>query len=371
MVSKDIIRFVSLMLVVLQFNALRERHKLTRSALLLPKFAPWRKLLWHGDDLSFLHVVGFTRGAFWEVVTVIFPPNDLRRSRVGRPSNLDPGDCVGILLMFLNSKMYYKHLCMIFGVVPTTISEVINKVLMKATKKLSKHPAARVKFPDEQEMEMYAEMVRSREPLAHNIIGFIDGVAIPVQCSDDENEQNAYYNGYYHDTTVNNVFAFSPTGKIIHASINFPGSWHDSAVCFSLCEKMIEDVHVFAFCVDQGFPRSGLLYDKFVGPLSRRAKAALAAEVKDLIIRQHEVYISLRQAAEWGMRALQGSFSRLKSRLTSNKQKRHAIILCIVLLHNFRTERVGLNQIAAVFNAEYEQYIHLDGYDRIARFFGE
>ena len=42
---------------------------------------------------------------------------------------------------------------------------------------------------------------------------------------------------------------------------------------------------------------------------------------------------------------------------------------CICLLHNFRTELVGLNQIAAVFNPEYDQYINLDGYDRIAKFF--
>lgn len=30
---------------------------------------------------------------------------------------------------------------------------------------------------------------------------------------------------------------------------------------------------------------------------------------------------------------------------------------------------MGLNQIATVFNPEYEQYINLDGYDRIARYF--
>ncbi len=30
---------------------------------------------------------------------------------------------------------------------------------------------------------------------------------------------------------------------------------------------------------------------------------------------------------------------------------------------------MGVNQIATVFNPEYEQYINLDGYDRIARYF--
>ena len=91
--------------------------------------------------------------------------------------------------------------------------------------------------------------------------------------------------------------------------------------------------------------------------------------MRDLIIARHAIYVSLRQASEWGMRALQGTFARLKSRLTSNKEKRAAIILGIVLLYNFRTKFIALNQIATVFNPLYEQYRNLEGYDRIARYF--
>jgi len=69
------------------------------------------------------------------------------------------------------------------------------------------------------------------------------------------------------------------------------------------------------------------------------------------------------------MRGLQGSFSRLKARLGSNKEKRGLIILSILLLHNFRTEYVGLNQIATAYNPHYEQYINLENYDRIANYF--
>jgi hypothetical protein len=67
---------------------------------------------------------------------------------------------------------------------------------------------------------------------------------------------------------------------------------------------------------------------------------------------------------------MQGTFaSRLKSRLTSNKEKRRCILEGCVYVHNFRIEYVGLNQIATVFNYHYEQYISLDTYDRIARYF--
>ena len=61
--------------------------------------------------------------------------------------------------------------------------------------------------------------------------------------------------------------------------------------------------------------------------------------------------------------------TRLKSRLTANNRMRALIIETILLLSNFRTSHVGLNQIATVFNPHYDQYVNVDGYDRIARYF--
>ena len=69
------------------------------------------------------------------------------------------------------------------------------------------------------------------------------------------------------------------------------------------------------------------------------------------------------------MRGLQGSFSRLKSRITSRNETRYKLIYSILVLHDLRVARVGLNQIAIVFNPHYQQYINIHGYDRIARFY--
>jgi len=161
-------------------------------------------------------------------------------------------------------------------------------------------------------------------------------VSIPIQCSEDPIEQSKYYNGYHHDTMINNVLLFAPTGKIVYACLNSPGSWHDSQVCASLIAKVLRSIGVYKICVDQGFPRSGELYDKLVGPMSRKTRSGLAPALRPLLLRRHNIYVSLRQSSEWGMRALQGSFSRLKSRLTSNKEKRLKVLKSIVLLHNFR-----------------------------------
>ena len=40
-----------------------------------------------------------------------------------------------------------------------------------------------------------------------------------------------------------------------------------------------------------------------------------------------------------------------------------------ILIHNFRTDIVGSNQIKTIFDPEYERYINLDGYDRISQYY--
>ena len=71
------------------------------------------------------------------------------------------------------------------------------------------------------------------------------------------------------------------------------------------------------------------------------------------------------------MRGLQGTFPRCKQHLPSDKDKRKRVLEYIILVHNFRTEVVGRNQISAVFAPEYEQVINIHGYDRIRRYYLE
>jgi hypothetical protein len=69
------------------------------------------------------------------------------------------------------------------------------------------------------------------------------------------------------------------------------------------------------------------------------------------------------------MRGMQGSFPRCKKRLPSDSRKRRIVLESIVLIHNFRTELVGSNQIKTVFDPEYERVINLEGYDRISKYY--
>lgn len=211
--------------------------------------------------------------------------------------------------------------------------------------------------------------VQNREPVAHDVIGFLDGVSLHSECSSDTLEQNAMYNGYHADTMVNNIIVYGADGKVIMCALNFPGSSHDGSLCTNILPILREKIGVFKICVDQGFPRRGDALDILVGPVSKRSARSLSPLLRDYILRLSNVYVSLRQASEWGMRCLQGSFPRIKRRLPSKKVKRKRIIESIILLHNYRTHFVGRNQIRAVFDPEYERVINITGYDRIARYF--
>ena len=270
MIIDDSAMLVTILLAaILYYNSLRNRHKLTRSAIVSPKLSPWQHLLVNGDNQSFLEMTGFSKSAFKKLEKVVFPPVDYV-APFGRPSSLDQRGELGLYLFYVNSTMKSKHLYIVFGIVPTTACTVINKMIKVIVEKLRKHPASRIRFPDQQQMAIYAQMVNNREPAINNVIGFVDGLSIPVQCSDDILQQNAAYNGYHHDTMCNNVMAFAPTGKIIFACLNYPGSWHDSQVCAPLIDIVVREIGQYAFCVDQGFPRSGDLFDKFVGPMSQK-----------------------------------------------------------------------------------------------------
>jgi hypothetical protein len=364
--KKSLLYLCVLYVVVRWYNGRRTNVKLTRSGILAPRMAPWLRLLHYGDNHSFLTLTGFTRVVFRRLEAVLLEGEPPRK---GRTPELDFTGQLGLYLLYLGSRMALKQLCLIFGIVPSTASVFINRFAKMVPKKLRHEAHAEVRFPSQQRMAELADLVHRREPGVRNIIGFVDGLALPVQCSSQEREQALYYNGYHHDTTINNVFLFLADGKIGFACINFPGSWHDSRVCTDLIEAVLENIGIHAICVDQGFPRGGELLGVFVGPMSKRQRRLVPQELLETVMRKHALYVSLRQASEWGMRALQGTFPRIKSRLTSDKEKRKNIVHSVVLLHNFRTSYIGLNQIATVFNREYEQYINLDGYDRIARYF--
>jgi hypothetical protein len=81
--------------------------------------------------------------------------------------------------------MNHKHLCLIFGIVPGVCSKVICAMLRLAVRRIFDNPIAEVRIPSPEKMLQFAGMVQSREPLVDDVIGFMDGVSIPAECTDE------------------------------------------------------------------------------------------------------------------------------------------------------------------------------------------
>ncbi len=97
-------------------------------------------------------------------------------------------------------------------------------------------------------------------------------------------------------------------------------------------KKRIRD---YKICVDQGLPRSGDAYGTFVGPVTKRAVQRLHRDVRNYLLCISNVHTLLRQASEWGMRGLQGTFPRCKKRLPGDDEMQRLVLDAIVLVHNF------------------------------------
>jgi hypothetical protein len=130
-INDDVVSLLLILLVVVTVNNSRHRHRLTRSALLHPILSPWNQLLRNADDGSFLSITGFNRVGFKELERTVFPIEDIALIGVknGRPEILDNKGKLGLFLLYVTSRMEVKHLCLIFGVPPTTCIRYINKMM--------------------------------------------------------------------------------------------------------------------------------------------------------------------------------------------------------------------------------------------------
>jgi hypothetical protein len=141
-----------------------------------------------------------------------------------------------------------------------------------------------------------------------DVIGFMDGMSLTSECTSEPLVQNSMYSGYHSDTMVNNLFAYAPDGKVIFCAINFPGSWHDGSIMANVLPYICKKIGTYKMCVDQGLPRTGDAVDVLVGPISRTQAYRHAPNFHPFLLRLSNVYVSLCQASEWGMRGLQGTF---------------------------------------------------------------
>ena len=216
---------------------------------------------------------------------------------------------------------------------------------------LKKLPLATVTFPNHDQIYEFASAMALRYPSMFGMFAFLDGMKIRVEQSSDDDIQNAYYNGWTCSHYISNIFMFSPDGCIIYSIVNCPGSWHDSVVTQlgGLYNVLHEKVPPGYFAVaDSAFP----VYGNDGMHIKRPPKANETSTMSQLNLTNQQMHdlVSMRQSAEWGIKSLEGTFTRLKRQFPWKDQGNRGNILenCVMLV-NLRARLVGLNQIRIVW----------------------
>jgi DDE superfamily endonuclease len=277
----------------------------------------------------------------------LIAPLPEREKRQGRPRLISATDCLGLVLAWTRTRGSTMVLQIIFGMTSTPVSMYLKfgrRILIKV---LSKEPSAAIRIPDVDTIMKYQQVIQNRHPNLQGVWCTMDGLKLYLQQAGEASIQNNFYNGWTHDHYVSNVIVFCPDGTIPICCYNVPGSVHDSMVAeWGGVYEKLGRVHrqTGGMCtVDSAFSKRNYPY------LIKSAQNGGVGETPEQFaanVRLNAEATSMRQSAEWGMRALQSSFPRLKDRFIYEEYGERKIILkTMLLLYNLRARKVGINQI--------------------------
>jgi hypothetical protein len=230
---------------------------------------------------------------------------------------------------------------MIFGLTGTAVQIYVKFGRRLLIRILEKDEDAKVSIPSDAKIETYKQSVLDRHPRLHDVWLTMDGLKVYLQQSPDFHVQNRFYNGWTHDHYITNVLGFAPDGTIPICCINVPGCIHDSTVAewggiYDKLEVIYERTGG-RVTVDSAFSKKRC--DFLI-----KSSQELPGTANEILI--NEDATSMRQSAEWGMRAFQSSFPRIKDRLSYEEAgERKLILRCLILIYNYRANKVGINQI--------------------------
>jgi DDE superfamily endonuclease len=274
-------------------------------------------------------VTGFDHAAFGTLLTIFEPyfyaytpwvgkSDGTRMKRIkkkpgiefGHPRKIDAKSCLARALAWYRFRGAEFILQGWFGFTGTHLNvwlKFSRRVLLYV---LWKNELARVKMPTEDMVYSYKSMIKMRHPALDDVYCFADGLKLEFENTDGElDEQSMFYNGWTHGHYITNLFVFGADGRIINAVVNAPGLVHDSTLAkwgdvYGKLEDMYHKTQGIC-CMDSAFAAGD---SPFV--LKSAQDINTAVNEHDLVVLRQAT--SLRQAAEWGMHAIQGSFPRMR-----------------------------------------------------------
>lgn len=267
----------------------------------------------------------------------------------GRPRLLNSEDVLALVLHYLCSRAEQNIIGRLFGIPAASTSYYLWTGMQALCNCLQKMKESRIEFPNVDKMQELSALITEVEPSVNHVFGFVDGLNCPIRDPQDPNEQNAYYNGWLAGCYVSSVILYGSDGTILWIKFNAPGSWHDARIAEGLFEKLINHCpEPFAILSDSAFPRNEQMKFKILSPLKESEVTLLSSEEKE-VRAQSRIITSIRQAAEWGMRTVQGVNARLTTNLPSDKEKRALLLETCFRLHNYRARMNQPNQIRTVY----------------------
>ncbi len=325
----------------------RRQRRIPRCALLPPSASAWRRAYDSGSDQALITLTGLDFETFSYVLHdfeyyfdnfspyskdgLIIAVEKVGRAK-GRPRLISASDALGLVLVWTRTRGSRFVLEVIFGMTQTCVSDYLSFSIIVLISVLHRKNDAKIRRPTVEKIQQYKDAVAERHPALSDVWCVMDGIKLMIQSAGDDEEQNCYYNGWTCDHYVNAVLVFCPDGTIPICCYNVPGTVHDSMVAiYGNIYNKLEDV--FQRCggrcvVDSAFARNNYTF------LIKSEKPAV-----DMTLEQMNLAVeatSMQQSAEWGMRAFQASFPRVKDRIEFEEIGQRKLI-------------VGINQILNVY----------------------
>ena len=335
----------------------------------------WRALFYSHNNQALITATGLDHGTFDYLLQKFSPifdnytpfgKNIVKTSSRGRKRQITAIDCLGLVLVWTRTRGSTMSLQMHFGMSMTNLNMYLRFGRRIITEVLSNDEYAKIAIPADEVINKYKQLIKAKYPALDDVWSTMDGLKTPIQQSGSSRTQRYFYNGWKHNHFVTSVFCFCPDGSIPIAHMNLPGATHDSTIAdWGNIYLKLEQVYNKTggiCCVDSAFRMRNAPYiikssqNAFVG-----VGPTTQAQRLDLIKKQQAT--SMRQSAEWGMRAIQSSFPRLNDKFPFEARgERRNSIKMMVLIYNLRARLVGINQIRNFFlpalNVDADEYMH-------------
>ena len=339
-------------------------RKIPRPCLQNQSESVWRRLYEAQNDQGLITLTGFDRASFASLCEIFAPSFDsytpfipsgtscFEREKLknkGRKQKIRPEDCLGLVLAWTRTWGSLMALQLIFGMTFSNLDYYLlfgKRIIVMV---LRNDQRASVQIPSSEKIEEYKEMVKNRHPFLTDVWCTMDGLKITLEQSGDALIQERFYNGWTHNHYVSSVLCFCPDGTIPIAYINIPGAVHDS---------QIADYGDIYDKLEMVYQRDGrqCTVDSAFGNVNR--EFSIKSSQDSIHIRSYRAQniaceaTSMRQSAEWGMRAFQSSMPRIKDRMKFEERGERKVTLTVmILLYNLRARLVGLNQLKSFYVA--------------------